>query len=215
MAPTYPSAVTHSAVRDRGREYRSGTAGVEGNARLTGALGAVVFVLLAVEGATILRVRQLIDVHVFVGALLIPPLLVKMSSAIYRFARYYAGSPEYVRRGPPAPLLRVLGPIEILTTVAVFGTGIALIEVSPSRAGSWLFLHKASFILWFGVTTLHVLGHLRETLVLAYRDWGPGSPTGRSAAGRARRARAGLVALSLVAGVGLGAALLPSAAAWR
>jgi len=40
---------------------------VEGNARLTGVTGAALFVLLAAEGITILRIHDLITAHVFVG----------------------------------------------------------------------------------------------------------------------------------------------------
>ena len=35
----------------------------------------------------------------------------------------------------------------------------------------WLFLHKATFVLWFGAMALHVLGHLADTARLAPRDW--------------------------------------------
>ena len=41
--------------------------GVEGNARLTAVTGAALFVLLAAEGITILRIHDLITAHVFVG----------------------------------------------------------------------------------------------------------------------------------------------------
>ena len=52
----------------------------------------------------------------------------------------------------------MLGPLVILTSVAVLGTGIILGIVGPGN-GQWLFLHKASFILWFGVMTIHVLNY--------------------------------------------------------
>ena len=45
---------------------------VEANTRLTAATGAVLFVVLAAEGATILRVNQLMSWHAFLGVLLIP-----------------------------------------------------------------------------------------------------------------------------------------------
>jgi hypothetical protein len=36
----------------------------------------------------------------------------------------------------------------------------------------WLqFAHKASFVLWFGAMTIHVLGHALETPALAFADW--------------------------------------------
>ena len=61
--------------------------GSEGNARLTGMTGAVLILLLAAEGATILRIRGLISVHIFFGMLLIPPVLLKLASTGYRFVR--------------------------------------------------------------------------------------------------------------------------------
>jgi hypothetical protein len=56
-------------------------------------------------------------------------------------------------------VLRLLGPFVIATSLAVLSTGVALAAVGPG-SGSWLFLHKASFVLWFGAMTLHVLAHI-------------------------------------------------------
>ena len=106
--------------------------GVDGNARLTGAVGALLFVLLFVEGVTILRIRQLIGVHVFVGLLLVPPVLLKTGSTVYRFYRYYTGSGPYVRKGPPHPLLRLAGPFVILLTLILFGSGSGCSPCHPS-----------------------------------------------------------------------------------
>jgi hypothetical protein len=50
----------------------------------------------------------------------------------------------------------VLGPVVVLTSLAVLGTGVAL-ALAGRETGPWLFLHKASFVLWFGAMTLHVL----------------------------------------------------------
>jgi hypothetical protein len=61
----------------------------------------------------------------FLGVLLIGPVLLKIASTGYRFVRYYTGSEGYVRKGPPAPIPRVLGPVVILTSLAVLGTGVA------------------------------------------------------------------------------------------
>ena len=135
---------------------RDTTGGAEGNERLTAATGAVLLVLFAAEGVTILAVRQLLTFHFFIGMLLIGPVMLKAGSTIYRFVRYYSGVPDYRRKGPPAPLLRLLGPFVLATSLAVIGTGVIL-GYAGSNASFWLFLHKASFVLWFGVMTIHVL----------------------------------------------------------
>ena len=57
--------------------------------------GALLFVLLAVLGVTILRIGQLMWLHLFLGLLLIGPLALKLASTGYRFARYYTGQPSY------------------------------------------------------------------------------------------------------------------------
>jgi hypothetical protein len=133
--------------------------GVEGNERLTAVTGVALIVLLAALGVTILSIGPLLWWHVLIGMLLIPPVLLKLASTGWRFLRYYRGRPEYVRRGPPVWWLRVLAPLVIASTVAVFATGVALLVVGPS-GGILVGLHKVSFIVWLVVTAVHVLGHL-------------------------------------------------------
>ena len=145
--------------------------GPEANARLTGAVAAVLLVLLAAEGFTVLSVHRLLAPHVFIGMLLIPPVVLKMGSTGYRFARYYLGSEAYRRKGPPPLVLRLLGPFVVASTVTVLGTGVVLMFVSRGARPEWLFLHKASFVLWFGAMTIHVLAHLADTVRLSPRDW--------------------------------------------
>lgn len=122
--------------------------------------GTVLLILLAAEGLTILQLRSLLTLHFFIGMLLLGPVTLKAGSTIYRFFRYYTGHPEYRRKGPPAPLLRLIGPFVVLLTACVFGTGIMLAVVGPASSGSWLFLHKASFALWFCAMTVHVLAYV-------------------------------------------------------
>ena len=135
------------------------TGGAGGNERLTGLTGMVLLVLFAAEGVTILAVRQMLTLHFFIGMLLVGPVLLKLCSTIYRFTRYYAGDAEYRRKGPPALPLRVLGPFVILTSLAVIGTGIVLALTGPGPS-IWLLAHKASFVLWFGAMTIHVLAYV-------------------------------------------------------
>ena len=148
-----------------------GSKGVEANARLTGSIAAVLLVLLAAEGVTVLRVRALLTPHVFIGVLLIPPIVLKIGSTGYRFVRYYAGSPAYRQKGPPAVLLRLLGPFVVLLTAVLFASGVALLFVGPGLRQNLLLLHKVSFVLWFGAMAIHVLSHLLDTARLAPRDF--------------------------------------------
>ena len=136
------------------------TGGAEGNERLTALTGSLLLVLFAAEGLTILSVHQLLTLHFFLGMLLIGPVALKACSVLYRFARYYTGAEEYRTKGPPAPLLRILGPVVMITSLTVLGTGVMLAIVGPSGVGTWLFLHRASFILWFGAMTVHVLAYV-------------------------------------------------------
>jgi hypothetical protein len=146
-------------TKRRHRRQPGGADGVAGNEHLTALTGVVLLVGFAIEGVTILRIGRLLTLHFFLGLLLIGPVLLKIGSTGYRIARYYTGAAPYVRRGPPALPLRLLGPFVIATSLAVLGTGVALAVVGPNN-GSWLFLHKASFILWLGFMTIHVLAHI-------------------------------------------------------
>lgn len=174
--------------------------GVAGNARLTGAAAAALLVLLAAEGATIPFIGQLLGPHIFIGMLLIPPVLLKLGSTGYRFARYYTGSPSYKQKGPPLLVLRVLAPGVVLTTLALFGTGVALLIDGPP-SNTLLFAHKLSFIAWVALMALHVLGHLLEVPSLASADWRRAGPP------EARLAGAGLRTLSLATAILAGVAL--------
>lgn len=131
----------------------------DGNERLTAMTGAVLLVGFAVEGVTILEVHRLIWLHFAVGFLLIGPVTLKIGTTLYRFVRYYTRSVPYLRKGPPAPLLRLLGPLVILISMAVLGTGVMLAIAGPGPS-IWLFLHKATFVVWFGVMTIHVCAHV-------------------------------------------------------
>ncbi len=183
------------------RTGRRADRGVESNARLTAAVAAVLVVLLAVEGVTILRIHALLTPHVFVGMLLVPPVLVKIGSTTWRFARYYRGNLAYRRKGPPAAILRVLGPFVVVLTVVMFASGIVVLLGPPTWRSQTLFLHQASFAVWLVVMTVHVLGHARETIRLAPLDWV--RRTRREPSGATSR-QATLVA-SLIIGALLGA----------
>lgn len=181
-----------------------------GNARLTAANAAVLLVLLAAEGVTILRVRPLLSPHVFIGMVLIPPVLLKVASTGWRFVRYYRGAPAYRRKGAPPVLLRLLGPVVVILTLVLLASGVGLMLVSQSWLPLLLQVHKASFVLWFGAMTVHVLGHLGEVFRLAPRDWLRRTRADVTGAGP----RQWLIAASLVAGVLLGVLLLSRVGPW-
>ena len=134
--------------------------GPDGNEQLTAATGVVLIVLLAVLGLTILRIHQLISVHLFVGLLLLGPVAVKMGSTGYRFVRYYTRDPAYRRKGPPEMLMRLIAPGVVIFTVLVFVSGIVLLFAGAAHRGPWVSIHKVSFIVWLLLTGVHVLGHL-------------------------------------------------------
>jgi len=185
------------------------TSNPTGNARLTGLAGAVIFVLLAAEGVTILGVQSHLSAHMFIGMVLVPVVVLKIVSTGYRFSRYYTGEARYVAKGAPAPVLRVAGPFVAVLTIAVFATGIGLGIRGPGH-DELLLLHKASFVLWFGVMTVHVLGHLLETPRLAIADWTRAS---RFADGRV--ARALLIIGALLIGLALAVATRSWSVGWH
>lgn len=184
-------------------------AGAEGNEKLTAMTGAILLVGFAIEGFTVLEIHRLLYWHFLLGLVLIGPVLLKIASTLYRFVRYYAGSAPYVRKGPPAPVLRVLGPLVVLTSVAVLGTGVIL--AVAGRGGPWLFLHKASFVLWFGLMTIHVLNYAPRLprMLGAHSDYG-----GRAVAVPGGLARWLLLVASLAVGVGVAAVTMHLSASW-
>ncbi|MHB8826185.1 MAG: hypothetical protein ACYC5Z_00760 [Acidimicrobiales bacterium] len=202
MMQRAPQRARHAAALDE--------SGVEGNARFTSLLAVILLILLALEGVTIPFIGPLLTEHVFIGVLLIPPVLYKIGSTTWRFVKYYTGDARYRRKGPPVLVLRLLGPVVVILTLAVIGSGIGLVLLPRSDRGLLLSAHQASFVLWFGAMTIHVLGHLVETAKLAPLDWI--ARTRRQVRGASMRQWA--VASSLVLGVVAAAAITPYAANW-
>lgn len=179
--------------------------GTRGNERLTAEVGAALLVLLAALGLTIPFVHPLIREHVFLGMLLIPVVLLKLGSTGYRFVRYYTGARTYRAAGPPLLLLRALAPVVVASTVVVFASGVLLLVVGV-RNGPLGLMHKASFIVWFGAMTIHVLAYVWRLPRLASADFR--SDADRIGGSLARRAAVGG---ALVVGIVLAAVTLPYA----
>jgi hypothetical protein len=173
--------------------------GSAGNEQLTAVIAAILLLLLAIEGATLLQIGSLLTVHAFVGMLLVPIVALKLASTGWRMLRYYLGGEEYVRRGPPHAVLRVLvAPVIVLSTVVLLGTGVVLLAAGRT-GGPVVGLHKASFVVWLGATGMHVLGHALKLPGLL-RARAPGAAL-----------RLSVVAVTVVAGASLATATLPAA----
>ena len=173
-----------------------------GNARLTATTAVVLLILLAAEGVTILSIRSLLSAHIVIGLLLIPPVALKLLSTGYRFFRYYARDPDYVAKGPPHVLMRLLAPLLVATTLTVLGTGVGLLAFGPQHHRDLLLgLHKTSFVLWFFLMAVHVLAYNPRLphLVLSGRSMGR---------------RTALVASSVAAGALLAGASYSLAGPW-
>ena len=190
--------------------------GEPGNARLTAWTGVLLLGLLLVEVGTLFDLDGLITWHVCVGVLLGPPVLLKIATTGWRMLRYYAGQPAYRRAGPPPPALRVLGPLLVLCTLLVLGTGAALVALGPQAAAAPLLtvggtgvtaldLHKVAGVSFVPVIAVHVLARVRPAL----RRTGIGRPR---VPGRA--ARAAVLPLALAAGIVAAVLVLPATGPW-
>jgi hypothetical protein len=186
--------------------------GPRGNELLTAVNGAVLLVLLAAEGLTIVFLGPLLTVHLFVGVLLLPPVLLKLGTTGYRFVHYYAGTRRYRRKGPPQPVLRLIGPVLVLTTVAVLASGTVLLLGGPSTRSTFLPIHKITFFVWLGAFGVHLIGHL-PTLGRALRaDFSRRSEAAARPDGAPGRRLA--LAGALVLGLALAVVFLPDFSAW-
>ncbi len=192
-------------------ENGEGRSGVVGNERLTALAGAVLLVLILVELVSSAYLRALLPTHVFVGVLLAGPLLVKIGSTFYRFLCYYTRSPAFVRKGPPLLPLRVLGPLLLVTTLVVVGSGIGLMVTGPAQAGSLLPLHNLSVLVWLSMIAVHVCAYIWRTPRLVADDWR--KPSGRSLQ-KARGLRFGVNLGALLAGAVAAILLFPGATPW-
>jgi len=186
--------------------------GTDGNEQLTAIAGLLLLILFAVLGVTILRIGQLLWLHLFLGLLLIGPVALKLASAGYRFVRYYLKTAAYRLKGPPHPLLRGLAPFLVASTAAVFGTGVLLLVEGPGSRDQLLLWHKVSFIVWLVAMAPHVLGHLVELPPALRLTRGAGQTSAAASGGGAGRAIALISAI--VAGAVLAIVLLPDFGSW-
>ena len=193
------------AARPVARTHRDRLGGTAGNETLTAAAGAILTMLLIAEGITILRMGGLLSVHMFIGLVLVPPVLLKLGSTGYRFARYYTKARPYRQKGPPALPMRMLAPVLVAMTIGVLATGIWLLLLGH-KSDQVLLLHKATFIVWGAVFGIHFLVYAPRMLRSLGSDWS--AARRRAVPGSGLRGM--LVAASLGAGVALAISLISS-----
>jgi hypothetical protein len=121
--------------------------------RLIAQLGLVLVALVGAELATIPFLADgLVPVHVGLGLGAIPAVGVKLVATGERVVRYYRGDPQERAEGAPDDLLRITAVVLVLSTLVLFGSGVALwllgIGVgSRILAGpAWILIHELSFI---------------------------------------------------------------------
>jgi hypothetical protein len=205
-------AAVRTTAPASGRGGRLTGGGTGGNERLTAASGFLLLLLLAVVGVTILRLRELLWLHLFVGMLLVPAVLLKMASTGYRFVRYYTADPAYRRKGPPATALRLLAPFVVLSTVVVMASGVVLLFAGPGSRGTVFPIHKVGFFVWLAVTGLHVLIHLTDLRAPLRADYASHARLSGNEPGRDGRllSLAGVV----IGGLVLAALVVPQFGPW-
>jgi len=169
----------------------------------------VLVVLLVAEGITIVHMQGLLSVHMFIGLVLIPPVLLKLASTGYRMASYYAGSRAYRAKGPPLLPLRLMAPVLVASILAVLASGVLLLAAGH-RSGAVLTIHKASSIVFGVVLAVHLLAYVPRVVRSARDDWRAARRQAVPGAG----ARAMLVAAAVGGGAALALALLPTITAY-
>lgn len=186
--------------------------GTTGNQRLTVAAGVMLLLPLAVIGVTLISLRGLLWVHLFVGMLLVGPVALKLGSTGYRFIRYYSGNLSYRRAGPPPVLLRMIAPMVVLSTIVVMASGVALLFAGPQSRDTLLPIHKVSFVVWAAFTGIHVLGHLPAVPRALRADYGAPAKLSHDTTGRAGRFLS--LAGALTAGAVLAILVIPEFGPW-
>jgi hypothetical protein len=165
----------------------------------------VLVVLLVAEGITIVHMHGLLSAHMFIGLVLIPPVVVKLGSTGYRMVSYYAGARAYRVKGAPLLPLRLMAPVLVASTLAVLASGVALL-VAGHKSSTALTIHKLSFIVFGVLFAVHFLAYVPRVVRSLRADWGAARRGAVPGAG----ARAMLVAASVGGGAALALALLPT-----
>ncbi len=181
-----------------------------GNERLTAIVGIALLILTVVEFATIpLGVHRFMSLHVFVGFVLIPPIVLKLASTGWRFARYYRGTSAYVAQGPPRLPMRLLAPFLVAATIILFASGVAMGVLHGQPLNVARRLHGPTSVIWLVLVGVHVLVYLQRALTSSAKD-----ATAFRRALRGARVRAYLLATAILSGLVLGIATVPVQHHW-
>ena len=218
------SVVADTVAEAIGRERRTDpvlprTGGPAGNALLTAWTALVLLVGSVAELLTLFDVTGLISWHVAIGALLVPPALMKTASTGWRLAHYYSRTGSYVEAGPPPLLLRLLGPLVVVSTLGLLGSGVLLVLLGPAAAHAslldvigfrvdWVTVHQGFFAVWATVTGLHLLGRIVPALRLTL------APGSAAAAVPGASARGFLLAAMATSAIVLAIVLVQTAGSW-
>ena len=205
-----PHRILHGrAIAVRRPRWLRGLGGSEGNRVLTRVNAALLLALLAAQGVTVLALDSLIELHLFIGVVLVGPVALKLAATGYRFVRYYARTPQYREAGPPRTLLRAIAPLLVICTVGLLASGVAVL-LDGEASGGLLTIHQTCFWIWLGCLAVHVVFHAGTVARTARADWRafgrdvlPGAPV-----------RATLVLASLAGGVLLALAVLSKITGW-
>jgi hypothetical protein len=184
--------------------------GSEGNEILTSAAAVVLVLLLVAEGITIVHMHGLLSAHMFIGLVLIPPVLLKLGSTGYRMVNYYAGSRAYRLAGPPLLPLRLMAPVLVASTITVLASGVLMLA-SGHKSNTVLTTHKLSFTIFGVVLAAHFFAYVPRVVRSLRSDWDAARRHAVPGAG----ARAVLVAAAVGGGAALALALLPTIHAYR
>lgn len=193
------------------RAAKAPVGGIRFNSRLTALTGTALLVMLFLEGVTVALIGPLFSWHIVIGLALIPPIALKLASTLWRFSRYYLGDLRYRIAGPPAPLLRLVGPVVALSTVVLMVSGVAVWVEGPRAIPTWGLIHKAAFVVWFGVMAVHVLGHVLRALRSARDEMAPPTSSRYVAGAKIRK---WTVAASVLGGLAFGLVARGAVSGW-
>jgi hypothetical protein len=178
----------------------------DGNERLTAAVGLLLLILTVVElGTIVFGLHQFLSLHAFVGFVLIPPVLLKLASTGWRFARYYKGNDSYRSKGAPELPMRLLAPLLVAATVVLFVSGVVMGILHGHSLVVARRVHGPVSVIWMVIIGVHVLVYLKRAFVSSKDDVTASS----RASVRGARGRSYLLAGAIIAGVVVGVGTLP------